>query len=248
VKATASPGTTKKHAGTYKHSGTKKHSPTYKTSRRTVKVGGATVTVTVKTPTHPKARGLAIGEAWDCCAAEAVGASLRLAGHRVSEDDVLALHLAAGGSEDAGVPIVAALEAASEFGLAGVRPVTWECVNPAYKISGFDTPLILGVELPGPHAVLAEAGHWWSWGTRWPVSAFPSAVVEEVMPSGQCRPTWTRSTVDSVTRAGLILGVELPGAHAVTSSGGHWWSWGTRWAPEDFRAAVVEEAWAVVWS
>jgi hypothetical protein len=46
----------------------------------------------------------------------------------------------------------------------------------------------------------------------------------------------------------LILGVSLPGPHAVlTIPGGAWWSWGEPRDPADFPDAVVEEAWQVTW-
>lgn len=39
--------------------------------------------------------------------------------------------------------------------------------------------LILGVDLPGPHTVLAAGGRWWSWGESWCPCEFPDAVIEE---------------------------------------------------------------------
>jgi len=48
------------------------------------------------------------------------------------------------------------------------------------------------------------------------------------------------------TSAALILGVDLPGPHAVTvAPDGCWVSWGRHYDPADFPGAVVEEAWAV---
>ena len=44
------------------------------------------------------------------------------------------------------------------------------------KFQGF----ILGVDLPGPHTVLATPDGWWSWGEPWcPWCDFPDAVIEE---------------------------------------------------------------------
>lgn len=44
----------------------------------------------------------------------------------------------------------------------------------------------------------------------------------------------------------LILGVDLPGPHAVTvATDGCWVSWGEHYDPADFPDAVIEEAWAV---
>lgn len=148
-----------------------------------------------------KARGLSLAEGVACCSAEALAASLRLAGGTVSDDDVLELHWRARGTEDEGVSILAALEAASVFGLTGYRPVFAERPLDDLPLpfgqllghvkdvdlgevdhglgEGLIHGLILGVELPGPHAVLAEPGRWWSWGERYDPSAFPDAVIEE---------------------------------------------------------------------
>jgi hypothetical protein len=35
------------------------------------------------------------------------------------------------------------------------------------------------VDLPAAHTVLADGGDWLTWGQRWPVWAFPDAVIEE---------------------------------------------------------------------
>ena len=151
------------------------------------------------------ARGLATGAEVASCAAEALAASLRLPGLSVSSADVLALHRAAGADDETGVPVLALLEAASEHGLAGVRPVSYspviEFLDSGYRpdapmlartelaagdvagerlASARPVSLILGVELPGAHAVLATPEGWWSWGELWcPVCDFPDAVAEE---------------------------------------------------------------------
>lgn len=110
---------------------------------------------------HHKRRGLALTDGIACCAAEALAASLRLAGHLVTDEDVLELHRLAGGTPDDGLPIAVTLEAAQEFGLAGARPLTIWNVDSS-PVSG----LILGVTLPGgPHALtLDDSGAVWSWG------------------------------------------------------------------------------------
>ena len=128
---------------------------------------------------HEKKVGLSLAEGVECCAAEALAASLRLAGGVVSDDDVLELHWRAGGTADDGVSILAALEAAQEYGIGAFRLVSFGCVKSPYEIRAIDTPLILGLELPGPHAALAEPGRWWSWGKRYDPAAFPGAVIEE---------------------------------------------------------------------
>lgn len=144
-----------------------------------------------KHPKHTKAHKLAIGDAIACCAAEALAATLRLAGQPVTGDQVLELYWLTAGDEDAGAPIAVTLAAAAEHGLAGYRPI-FEEVMPSAP-AGRDTScpldglrasragqLILGLELPGPHAVAVDhRGGWWSWGRRWDPSAFPAAVAEE---------------------------------------------------------------------
>jgi hypothetical protein len=135
------------------------------------------------------ARGLALGDAVACCAAEALAASLRLAGHAVSDKDVLALYWHTASDPDAGATVLATLEAAWRFGLGGVRPVFREVMpsdNPGLAqappedgLRATRAGLILGVDLPGPHAVLADAGRWWSWGEPWCPCEFPDAVIEE---------------------------------------------------------------------
>jgi hypothetical protein len=98
----------------------------------------------------------------------------------VSDADVLALYWHTARDEHAGASIVATLEAAAEFGLADMRPMTWECVNPGYTNHGIYTPgLILGLSLPAPHAVLDTGSEWVTWGEPWPAWAFPGAVIEE---------------------------------------------------------------------
>jgi hypothetical protein len=116
------------------------------------------------------------------CAAEALAASLRhlqLPGLSVTSADVLGLHRAAGADDEAGVPVLALLEAASAAGLAGVRPVSYSPVI-NYLDSRYPSGVILGVDLPGPHTVLATPEGWWSWGELWcPWCEFPDAVIEE---------------------------------------------------------------------
>lgn len=153
-----------------------------------------------KAKAHPR-RKLALGSAVACCSAEAVAASLRLAGHAVTDSDVLALYWHTARDEHAGASILATLEAAAEFGLAGVRPVSFRAVGPDETVASLLTcedairdshnrrsgagpangaaSLLLGLELPGPHAVADDGGCWWSWGERWPAWAFPDAAIEE---------------------------------------------------------------------
>ena len=136
----------------------------------------------------PVKRKLALGEAVACCAAEALAASLRLTGWPVPGRDVLALYELTAGDPDEGATILATLEAAAERGLAGMRPLTFREVMPdaAERYAVRPLPqhetragLILGADLPGPHALLDDGAAWWSWGRPYDPAAFPDAVVEE---------------------------------------------------------------------
>jgi hypothetical protein len=124
---------------------------------------------------------LAIGDWLPVCAFEAVAQSLRLAGARVHDDDVAGLwHLL---GEPEATSVGDALAAAALFGLAGYRPAFAGCglttgpsrggrlraalirpfaLAPRHQAAASFT--ILAVDRPGPHAVLATADGWWSWG------------------------------------------------------------------------------------
>lgn len=191
-KGTAAKGHTSKHVGTSKHHATSKHHPT----RHAKATGGTTHHVATKAKHTTHARGLAVAGEVACCTAEALAASLRLAGWPVGYEDVLALHRLTGADDERGAPILATLETASAFGLAGVRP-QWFAMSrsnttlaAAVRMTATDQAmavdlavmppnLILGVDLPGAHAVLATPGGWWSWGDLWCPCEFPDAVIEE---------------------------------------------------------------------
>jgi hypothetical protein len=128
---------------------------------------------------HPKAKKAAKGwSAGDvsCCVVQAVAAS---APFPVTDEEILALHLLIAGPDEY-VLIGDGLEAAAEYGLAGHRPVFEEVTDAAIhdspggalrgrRISG----LILGVDIPAPHAVLDDGAAWHSWGQRWEPWAEP---------------------------------------------------------------------------
>jgi hypothetical protein len=126
-----------------------------------------------KAKQHPR-RQLALGDGVACCSAEALAMSLRLAGAAVSDEDVLELYWRTAADADAGASILATLAAAAEFGLAAERPVRLPpfsavAIRPGSRqfygaVQAPQLPLILGINLPGPHAVLATADGWWSWG------------------------------------------------------------------------------------
>ena len=127
-------------------------------------------------------RGLALGDSVACCAAEALAASLRLSGVPVSDAGILDLYWRTADDPDTGAPILATLEAASEFGLAAVQ-LTSYCPADAESVAIGETKFqsfILGLDLPGPHTVLATPDGWWSWGQLYcPWCEFPDAVIEE---------------------------------------------------------------------
>ena len=181
-------------------------------------------------------RGLAIGaDSVACCAAEALAASLRLSGLSVSDEEMLELFWRAGGDPDAGVPIVAALEAASESGLAGVRPAGY-------------SPVIEFLDSRFP-ATLETAGRFGFGGVRRDdaedgLPFVPAGQRDRLVVVGV-------EVIDDVVYPGhsLILGVDLPGPHTVLATPEGWWSWGELFCPWcDFPDAVVEEAWAVSWA
>jgi hypothetical protein len=111
-----------------------------------------------------KSRSLSPGDV-GCCSAEAVAAYLRLAGIPVSDTRMLEMFECAGGHPDRGIPLEDML-AASGLPFTQADP---------------DAPgiLILGIDLPGPHAVLATPDGWWSWGELHSPDEFPDAVIEE---------------------------------------------------------------------
>ena len=168
VRQQAPRGSTAKHAGTSKQGQTFKHNPrAFK--RGPVQQGRRQNTVAGHAQ-HAKPRGLTPGDV-ACCTAEALAASLRLSGRPVSAGDVLGLYWHTAATPDAGASILAALKAAAEHGLAGVRPAWFG------QETAVSCPVILGLQLPeGPHTVCAEPRGWWSWGD---LRDFPDAVIEE---------------------------------------------------------------------
>jgi hypothetical protein len=135
-------------------------------------------------------RMLALGDGVACCAAEALAASLRLTGRPVSDADVLALYRHTADGPDAGATILATLEAAAEFGLSGHRlAAARHLACTEFQADGLTalcrelplqgSALILGVDLPGPHTVLAAPDGWWSWGEPYDPACWPDAVIEE---------------------------------------------------------------------
>lgn len=131
---------------------------------------------------HPK-RKLALGEGVACCSAEALAASLRLAGWPVGDADVLALYWRTACDPDTGATIEETLRAARESGLAGVRPARFQLLRPGAgtKPRGSSSALVLGLELPGgPHALtLDDSGAVWSWGELHDPRELGAGLIEE---------------------------------------------------------------------
>jgi len=187
------------HATRHKHAATAKHHPAAQgtVNRGPGARGGgsgpgvpapAAVQPLQSLPSKPR-KLAALGDLVACCAAESLAASLRLTGARVAEADVLALYAATAGDPDSGQSIVEALRAAQRYSLAGRYPVFEEvmCLAAAERIRSAANDLlsgagqvILGVDLPGSHAVaVGPDGAWWSWGEPWDPATWPDAVTEE---------------------------------------------------------------------
>lgn len=184
---TPAKGHTTKHVHHKKHQQHhKKHHPV-KHKQTAAKAPAHNVHAVAKPAAHAKPRGFAVGELLPVCAFEALAMSLRLAGQLVDDDEVAWLWELAG-ADPLGATAAAALDAARLHGLAGFRP-RWERLerlgpvrladefrlprrdDPAlplgpfeYLLAGDAHALILGIDVPGPHCVLATADGWWSWG------------------------------------------------------------------------------------
>lgn len=185
---------TKKHAASAKHTETKAQLAhlhvlhvEHEAHLAHLKATGQKVTVKAK-PAKPakatKKAAFAIGDWLPVCGFEAVAMSLRLAGQFVHDDEVAGLWELAG-ADPLGASLRAALDTAGEHGLAGFRP-RWKLVaapvtadhlalplaeDEAVSVDPFEDflagdfhGLILHVDVPGPHAVLATRDGWWSWG------------------------------------------------------------------------------------
>lgn len=206
MKRAKSGGSAHKHKGTAKHHATAKHNHPAGAPGHNIthgQGGGSAPAVVARHPSHPKARKLALGDTVACCAAESLAASIRLAGGSVADADVLALYRATCSDPEEGQSLSVALSAAQEHSLGGWFPVYAEEVMPYdrwSRRSADDLPrgpeplvtgragLILGVELPGPHAVaVGSDGAWWSWGEPYDPATWPDAVVEEAWLVGWSR-------------------------------------------------------------
>jgi hypothetical protein len=208
-----------------------------------------------------KARGLSPG-AVSCCSAIALTASLRLAGWPAGAEDVLDLYRLTADSPDAGASIVATLDAAYLFGLAGVRPLSFTPALLAEVGGAQDEELHeAGDDGPGPEGGRYLPGHA---AQHNPLASHPPAQTRYRADGWWNRTTWKRERglwhhlavpADSngspalLANPGtsLILGLDLPeGRHAVAADpAGGVWSWGGLY--DLTGEAVTEEAWLVTW-
>jgi hypothetical protein len=165
----ATKGHTSKHAGGGKHAGSAKHAPSKAqlAARKKFQQGGAHAAhlhAVAKHAGHPKPAKWSPTLDVACCAAEAVAASLRLTGHTVTDRDVLDLYWLTADDADAGAGLWATIEAAAEYGIAGVQPLD---ARPAERAL---TGVIFGVDLAERHALTVDGHGVWSWGAWRPVS------------------------------------------------------------------------------
>lgn len=116
---------------------------------------------------------------YQTCAAAAVANSLLLAtGQRLSDEEVLGLHVAAAGHLDAPASVLGVLEAAA--GIGTFSRLRWQAENGVGKgLKNYPpgpTPLILELPLPGGiHAVALGDGFAVTWGDAVAVdTAFPA--------------------------------------------------------------------------
>jgi hypothetical protein len=97
-----------------------------------------------------------------CCSSVAAANSLyAVTGWRVADDDVYALHFAAGGTAETGVGLLRVMETLTDRGLAGVR------ISGAVLVDAFPHGAVAGVLVPGWewHAVAVAGAQAASWGT-----------------------------------------------------------------------------------
>ena len=186
-------GHTAKHVTSRKHVATGKHHPSKSKTAATAKGTGAKVTTKARHPHHAKAVGFAIGDLLPVCGFEAVAMSARLAGARVDDDDVAELWELCGAAEATTIEDALAAAARfglaachpGEFAAlvpadgvifadqvaAGHDAFRDGAGHGADVAVGDENPtgslvhgLILSIDVPGPHAVLATRDGWWSWG------------------------------------------------------------------------------------
>lgn len=228
-------GHTNKHTAHKKHAAHHaKHNPTHHRKPATHHHTGHKVHAKGTHAHHAKAAGFAVGDLLPVCAAEAVAMSLRLAGQRVTDDEVLELHYLAGGSADVPVSVEAALAAAARFGLAGCMPVA---VKQAGEGSAVGHAAV--DQLMDDHVLDYLADDLAELAVGVPVGEYAKR-----LDAAQLKPPVDLFESPLFVH-GLILHVDVPGPHAVLATPDGWWSWGELYSPWPCR---ISEAWAVSWS
>lgn len=194
------------------------------------------------------ARALSPGSLVACCPFEALAAGLRLAGWPVGAEDVLDLYARVADGPDAGVTITAALAGAARWGLAGVRPLGFEPVELSGVVDEFDRAD------RGCAASLQQRRelHALQIGQADLADAVAVAPFDDHPPFGAVALDGHGGYVGGRDPAlvfvhGFILGVDLPGPHAVFATPAGWWSWGELHDPAEWPDAVIGEAWWVRW-
>jgi len=155
------------------------------------------------------------------------------AGGAVADGDVLDLFWRAGGDPEAGTSIWRVLEAASAGGLAGVR------------LAGFDQAEFF----PGDDVGQAVADMPADAQELRPLALSVPAIHgldRHAVPLGQFSGAQV-SVIGGRHPSSLLLGLELPGPHAVLATADGWWSWGELHDPAEWPDAAAEEAWAISW-
>jgi hypothetical protein len=192
---------------------------------RTVQAGAK------KAKKHPR-RQLALGEGVACCSAQALAASLRLAGVPVSDDDVLALYWRTASDADAGASILATLEAASRFGLARVRPAEVHELNMPCRAT--QDHLQLRAFHGGEFQRLDDVR----------VALLDGDAPDGAVPFKRDGGDVGRGDAAGILVHGLILGISDPAPHAVLATADGWHSWGGLYEP---WTDDIDEAWEVTW-
>jgi hypothetical protein len=160
----ATHGHRRKHAGTGKHLGTGKHRPMSAAREAAAKkwaaAGGhaAHLHAVAKHAGHPQPAKWSPTTDVACCAVEAMAASLRMAGHVVTDVEVLDLYWRITEDPDAGITLPDAFTAAADYGLAGVRLLD---AQPAQQLGD---GVVLGVDLAERHAMTVDGHGVWTWG------------------------------------------------------------------------------------
>jgi hypothetical protein len=177
------------------------------------------------TAKHSAKRGLARipGDA-ECCVLQAFAESLRHAGRgSVSDSELLAIHSYLAGGPRAALSIRAAAEALLAEG----------CHHPAQGGEFGEFASAVAEQIPVFAAVQVAASE---------------TGVQALQHAAGSGPSAEMAAAFAAESHGLILGVDLPGPHAVfVAPDGTWWSWGEPFNPEDWPGLAVDEAWAVTW-